>query len=384
MPHRLGIFCIYDAEGILDKAILSTIKDLRACLTDLVVVVNGSLQECYLQQVSHIASQVVIRPNTGFDAGAYKDVLFHHLSPAQLRQYDEFVFCNDTFYGPFIPFADIFREMANRNCDFWALSYSAGQLIDFLHSYFLCFHFDPFFKTVLPYMERYVREDNTSLNAVYSFFEEAMFQQLCKDGYHFASYALSNNLILYKCNNIFLRDYNLPILKKKFFSKEHYQEQNVFDALQYVAARYPAYLPDILVSIHRKFHLSISREEILRFPPSAPIPFFREFKMTATKASISEFLTKYSRYYIYGAGQWGQILYAVYLEGTGKTQGFVCSDAAHLPASGQVLGVPVFPLCDVHPDADTGMIVALGAENTKAVRPLLSAFSPNQLYYLYG
>lgn len=105
--------------------------------------------------------------------------------------------------------------------------------------------------------------------------------------------------------------------------------------------------------------------------------------MIATKDSLLQFLAKFRRVYIYGSGQWGQILYAVYVEESGKMLGFVCSDKAHVPATGHVLGVPVHPLCEIRPDDDTGMIIALGADNTKSVRPLLSAFSPNQLYYLY-
>lgn len=381
MAQRLGIFSIYDAEGILDKAVLKTAQDLRTCLHYMVVVINGTLQETYQKQLAQIADEVVVRPNLGFDAGAYKEILFHRLTKEQLQRYDQFVLCNDTFYGPFIPFQEIFSEMEQRDCDFWALSYSDGQLIDFLHSYFLCFYAAPFFKVVYPYMQRYVHTGGTTLNAVYSFFEEAMFQRLCENGYRFSSYALANNLILYRCNNIFLRQYHLPVVKKKFFSPQYFVQENVLDALHYINDVYPEHLPDILTSIRRKFQLVISQEEISATPPLTPIPFFRENGMIATRDSLRKFLANHHRCYIYGAGQWGQILYAVFVEPTGKMQGFICSDKAHVPPEGQILGVPAYPLCDIQPDDSTGIIVALGAKNTQEVKPLLSRFK--NLFFLY-
>lgn len=381
MVQRLGIFCVYDAEGILDTAILKTIQDFRTCLQHMAVVINGSLQPSYIKQIECIADQIVVRPNIGFDAGAYKDVLFHYFTIEELQQYDEFVLCNDTFYGPFVPFQKIFTEMEQRDCDFWGLSCSVGKLTAFLHSYFLCFQAKSFFHVVFPYLDQHVCCNNASLNPVYSFFEEAMFQQLCQSGYRFASYAMPNNLLLYRCNNILLREYHLPILKKKFFSPEYFVRQNVLDALQYIYSTYPEHLPDILASIRRKFHLAISQEDIIHATSVTPLPFYREDGMIATKASLQDFLTKFPHYYIYGAGYWGQILYAVFVQPTGKMQGFICSDKAHVPPEGQILGVPVYPLCDIQPDDSTGIIVALGAKNTQQVRPLLNRYP--HVFYLY-
>lgn len=381
MPKRLGIFSIYDSEGVLDDATLATLLDLQTCLTYTVVAVNGYLQQRYLDQLSSVANQIVIRSNTGFDAGAYKDILFHHLTQEQLQQYDEFVLCNDTFYGPFVPFRNIFASMEDRDFDFWGLQYTNSAFIDFFPSYFLCYRAAPFFSDVLPYFSKHVLEDTQDINMVFSYFERGLFHHLCKSGYRFVSYAIPNNLIVYRCSNIFLEEYHLPILKKKCFDPHHLFLDNLHDALQYIARTYRYDITTILASARRKYGFNESKEQVLAWPVSSRQILPREAGMIATRDSLLQFLAKFRRVYIYGSGQWGQILYAVYIEGTGKMQGFVCSDEAHVPASGQVLGMPVYPLCDFHPDADTGMIVALGAENTHQIKPILGE-SPN-LYYLY-
>ena len=150
MPKRLGIFSIYDPEGIVDEATFDTLTDLRTCVDYLVVAVNGTVQDPYHDKLCQIAEKVVVRSNQGFDAGAYKDVLFHHLSSKELQNYDEFILCNDTFYGPFVPFREIFSEMEQRGCDFWGLSYSDSPMMQFLHSYFLCYRAEVFFSCIMP------------------------------------------------------------------------------------------------------------------------------------------------------------------------------------------------------------------------------------------
>lgn len=381
MPKRLGIFSFYDSDGILEDATLATLVDLRTCLTYLVVVINGSLQACYREQVSHIADQIVVRPNQGFDAGAYKDVLFHHLTREFLAQYDEFVLCNDTFYGPFVPFRQIFSEMELRKCDFWGLQYTNSSFVDFLPSYFLCYRAGPFFSVVLPYFADHIRENTTNIQAVYSFFERGTFCRLCEAGYTFSSYAHPNNLVIYRCNNVFLREYHLPILKKKCFSPDHFCQSNVYDALQYIAKTYPYDISLILRSIKRRYQLSISLEQILQASTSQPVIVSREVGLTATKASFLSFLANCHNLYLYGSGEWSYILYAVYLEKTKLLKGVLCSDQAHLPSSPTIFGVPVYALDSFAGDDSCDILVALGAKNTQQVRPLLDRYP--HVFYLY-
>lgn len=379
--NRLGIFSIYDKDGVLDNATLSTIRDLRSCISYFVVVINGSLRPAHVDTLSAIADKLVFRENVGFDSGAYKDVFFHHLTPEQISLFDEVVLCNDTFYGPFIPFHTIFSSMENKEWDFWGMRYVPSPLIEHMQSYFYCFSSSTFQQAVLPYFDSFINESTTQLFEVYARFEQGLFAHLIQEGFRYATYAHSSTLRINASSYYVLTDDHLPLLKKKAFDPKEMIFDNIIASLRYIQTHYGFDIAPILESAHRKYGFSMTVPQILAAPHKAPPRVYREKNIIATKDTLYKFLARFRRVYVYGSGQWGQVLYILYVEDTGKMQGFVCSDEAHIPASRQALGLPVYPLCDVHPDADTGMIVALSAENTRQVKPVLGE-APN-LYYLY-
>ena len=137
--ERLGIFVFYDREGIVDSYIDYLLCDLRKCLSYLIIVVNGKVDILGYDIFSKYADQIVIRNNKGFDIGAYKEIIEDLHQKKEMRKWDEIVFCNDTFYGPFIPFTQIFDEMAQRQVDFWGLNYIDNSFLSHIQSYFLVF-----------------------------------------------------------------------------------------------------------------------------------------------------------------------------------------------------------------------------------------------------
>ena len=119
---RLGIFVFYDKDGIVDDYVIYLISELKKCMTDLVVVVNGSIGMAGKVQLEKLADRLYVRENKGYDAMAYKLALTDYLGWDKIVQYDEVLLTNDTYYGPFYPFQDLFDTMAHRNADFWGIS----------------------------------------------------------------------------------------------------------------------------------------------------------------------------------------------------------------------------------------------------------------------
>lgn len=107
---RLGIFVFYDKDGIVDNYIDYLLEDLSKSLSDLIIVVNGILNDNGKKIFLRYTDRIVIRKNIGFDAGAYVDILLNYIGQENLKKWDELILCNDTFYGPFIPFSDIFAR----------------------------------------------------------------------------------------------------------------------------------------------------------------------------------------------------------------------------------------------------------------------------------
>ena len=137
--ERLGIVSFYDGEGVVDGSVEYYIKSLCDVVSEIIVVVNGNISNIGQIQLDHIADECIIRQNTGFDAGAYKEVLCRQNFVQKMKEYDEIVLCNDTCFGPFKSFSGIFAEMEHKKVDFWGLDFVENKVADYLQSYFLVF-----------------------------------------------------------------------------------------------------------------------------------------------------------------------------------------------------------------------------------------------------
>lgn len=142
--RRLGVLVFYDAQGIVDDYLLYLLDDLNACLTDLVVMVNGSVRQDEVEKLKNRCSHLYYRRNNGFDLAAWQEALTKRIGWETIRTYDDLILLNDTFYGPFRPFREIFSEMEEKKVDFWGLTKS-NEAIEFgpwpahLQSYFMVF-----------------------------------------------------------------------------------------------------------------------------------------------------------------------------------------------------------------------------------------------------
>ena len=108
---RLGIFLFYDKDGVADRYIEYMLKDIRPCLDRLIVIANGKADENAVKMFESIADKVVIRENKGFDIGAWQQGITEICGREELAKYDSLTLFNDSFFGPFYPFADIYKPV---------------------------------------------------------------------------------------------------------------------------------------------------------------------------------------------------------------------------------------------------------------------------------
>ncbi|MEG2930810.1 MAG: rhamnan synthesis F family protein [Ruthenibacterium sp.] len=120
---RLAIFAYYDAEGIVDDYVVFLLQAMRAQCTAQIVVVNGTLVPESEARVKAQCTQLLYRPNEGFDITAYKEAFLQTENP---EQYDEIIFYNQTVFGPVCSLHTMFNAMAQKNLDFWGLTRHKG------------------------------------------------------------------------------------------------------------------------------------------------------------------------------------------------------------------------------------------------------------------
>ena len=374
---RLCIFCFYDKNGVVDSYIEYLLNDLRSCSAYIIVVVNGSVNFDGRLILQKYSNQIIIRRNMGFDGGAYKEILTCYMSLEELKQYDEIVLCNDTFYGPFIPFEKIFKKMENQVCDFWGLNYIDNIIAEHIQSYFLVFKKRIRKEDLLEFFEMCVDKDSVRVTDLIAQFEGGMFSFLKNKGYKSGVYTQPNNVDIYVSPNYAVKEYGFPIMKKKCFDYETYHEDNVVDLLQFLFFNAKYDINMILENAKRLYDFECNQRQLL-FHTSDKIEKKMAFVLNISRENILSFLGRQKSVYIYGIGNFGKRFYYGYHYLINNFCGFIVSSDQET-AEISIQGYPVLRITDIK-DKGIGIVVALGRGNTDEVRPSLKEFE-NVLYF---
>ena len=149
MMKRIGIFLLYDTKGRVYEYVEYLLQQIQPCLEELVIVSNGFLLEESRNTLRKYSSKILERPNVGFDAAGWRDAMLDYCGMDYIRDFDELVLFNDSFFGPFYPFQIIFDEMDSRDIDYWGItSHGAapsggncpyGDRPRYIQTYFMCF-----------------------------------------------------------------------------------------------------------------------------------------------------------------------------------------------------------------------------------------------------
>lgn len=162
---RLGIYFFYDKDGIVDNYVPYFLQNLKPFCKELCVVVNGKLTEKSRALLEQNSDTLLIRENSGFDSWAYKHAIEYY-GYNKLKDYDELLLCNFTFFGPVFPLSELFDKMNNIDCDFWGIHrhpeinayVSNTKITEHIQSHFIVFknkilqspYFQNYWQTLLP------------------------------------------------------------------------------------------------------------------------------------------------------------------------------------------------------------------------------------------
>ena len=120
---RLGIFVFYNKKGVVDDYAKFLLEEVRNNVSKFIIICNGELNDHNKSILARYSSEVIVRENVGFDAGAWRYAIVEKLGKSELMKYDELLLLNDTFFGPFYPLSKVFEEMDKRDdSDFWGIT----------------------------------------------------------------------------------------------------------------------------------------------------------------------------------------------------------------------------------------------------------------------
>jgi hypothetical protein len=315
---RLGIFCFFDEDGVADLYVEYLIKDLKKVLDGLIVVVNGNINDEGRSMLGRYADKIIVRENVGFDFGAYVHVLVDVLERNELHKWDELVFCNDTFYGPFIPFRKIFASVEQKDTDFWGLNLVEDGFMTHIQSYFLVFGKAILESDVLfEYIDRQYKVLNLEegcMEDVFAFFELGLFAYLKEKGFSYGAYTSTGIYDVYRNPEICIRKYSLPILKKKCFSDKYINMYDLPELLRYIDEDTDYDIGYIKQSIQRKYGDIINKDAYTLLHP------------LVGREDIVDFINNHSDIYIYGTGVYARKIWLLFHERIKNFKGFIVSD----------------------------------------------------------
>ena len=144
---RFFVFCFYDKNGIADEYVYYLLDKIKPFCNDICIVMNGEINSQSEVRFRKYTDKILKRKNEGYDSGAFKQAVktygFNYL-----RQFDEVIFSNDTFYGPLFDLEHLFNRMeSNSDIDFWGITkhpaiqanIAGVDICEHLQSYFLAY-----------------------------------------------------------------------------------------------------------------------------------------------------------------------------------------------------------------------------------------------------
>lgn len=360
---RLGIFIFYDKEGVVDRYIEFFLDSLKEMVDRIVIVVNGAVNFEGYEKLKRITDDIIYRDNKGYDAGGYRVALLYHVGREELSKYDELVLCNDTCYGPFVSFDYIWEQMDKKEGDFWGINCISNGLTDHMQAYFLVFRKHLLENEFLyHFFEAEINEEICDIREIIAVFEKGLYKKLVEHGYRSAVYIENNNLNMYVCGNILLREYGFPLLKKKCFDVKYNDNcYSAVDSLRWIDA-HTAYDIDLILENAKRLY-GFQHTIVDMLPKDNRIVYGPIFAINAER--LNDFVSKADKLYIYGCGAYAKEIYHLYVKNSGKLKGFAVSDDREEDIT-DLYGYPIFKISEL--ETDVSLIVAMNKKNIDEVR----------------
>lgn len=367
---RTVIFSFYDEEGVVDKDTFHLLNELRIICSYVIIVINGHIRaKACLYDIADI---VLCRQNHGMDGGAYKYVIFHPECEQIIKNSDELILCNNTFFGPFVSFESIFEKMKHSTSDFWGLTIWKHNWEDYIQSYFITYR-----NSVLTdnrfydYWNNMIDENTDCKEAVTGTFERGLHYYLCECGYVPDSFIKSDAPNPYHYPYSGIKYHNVPILKKKCFDTKFFCRNEILNVLIYLKQNYNYDYNLIIDSAKRKYGVEINEDEFSQYVISERTE--DTLYRSCTRKDLIDFIELYDAIYIYGAGLYGR---RIYYDTFGysrkeKFKGFIISNT-QIKTENCFAGFPVYYYSEIQSEGNAGIIVALSYKNMLQVKDMIS------------
>lgn len=134
--NRLAVFASFNKDGLILDYVVYYLTELKKVVDGIIFVTDNPILPSELDKIKDIVIYAQCQRHAEYDFGSYKRGFFWAKNKGLLNNCEELVFCNDSCYGPFYPFSEMFDTMAKRTCDFWGMTKNI-DISEHIQSYFL-------------------------------------------------------------------------------------------------------------------------------------------------------------------------------------------------------------------------------------------------------
>lgn len=380
----LAIISVYDRDGIIDEYLIFYLASLRVIADRLVVAVNGELTGEGREKLMTVADEIYRRSNTGFDFGAYKDVLKNYLHPGESEEYRELILCNDTCYGPFESFEDIFDQMRERDVEFWSINYIEDSLLPHFQSYFMVFSGSAI-QLLTDFLESEV--DSGIVNPIQACgYEHGLSETILSSGirtdYYTSKRKGQHNLDIFGAPDYAMELLDFPLLKRRAFSDELSVNDNCRRALRMVFQRGNYPIAYILENVYRIYHRDVM--EALQKSYITKMSYFE--KNYTSRQEVIAFCRNHKKVYLYGNGYMSVLFMARFQRYMNAFGGYVVSDEYYVPTQDQTERVCRLSQTDPEAPLIVAMTEKMAIQITDKVRErknvLFLSIDPKRIKYV--
>lgn len=325
--NTCAIFVLYDETGMIDEYVYYLLRELKTVSKRIIIVSNSNIDTKSYEKLKNITEEIILRENRGFDAEAYRTIILNYLSEAEIKQYDKIIFCNDTFYGPFISFKEIFEVMEAKDSDFWGLHFWDLEMIKGVTSSLLVFNKRITNENLLIEFFKQMLEVRNYNEAVINY-EHSIFEFLVKKGMTYALYCEQVNIDVYRNAYHTVKEFGLPSMKRKCLNRKNYDKKIIMSTLKYIDENtdYPIEL--IIDSAREKYYIELRLEDVRNYKIENEIE--QTIKLyrgkIKEKTQIEAFMDMFSNVYLYTEGHYTQVFLMKFPEYSDKIKGIIVSD----------------------------------------------------------
>lgn len=356
----ISIVSLFDAGGVVDDYIIYFLSSLKKVTDRMIVVVNGILTNEGETKLKGIVPEIYFRKNTGFDFGAYKDVIADYLSPNELDHYQELILCNDTCFGPFVPFEDIFWRMDADDLEFWSLNYIDNPLLPHFQSYFMVFRKNAI-RLIYDFLFTEVDSEITDIFLAHGYehsLSEKILTSHLRTDFYTSDACSEHDIDILKSPDYAVKQLGLPVLKKKVFSENICKEENYLEALRVIGeSAYP--IEYIYTCVKRLYGVELPFN-MKKMYFSKKYIFENGY---VSRKKVIEFCEKNDIVYIYGNGYMSILFMARFRRYMRSFGGYVVSDEYY--QKDLCRGENVYCLSRI--DKNIPIVVALMKQSAKQV-----------------